>query len=46
MHRDRMGAQGNQALVDDVRDALIEIAGEESDRRIKDIAVQLKKVLH
>ncbi|MFB9214236.1 type IV secretion system protein TraC [Vibrio sinaloensis] len=36
-------AKGNQALVDDVRDALIKIAGEENDRRIKDIAVQLKK---
>ena len=35
--------KGHQVLVDDVRDALIEIAGEESDRRIKDIAVQLKK---
>ncbi|EJU9873579.1 type IV secretion system protein TraC, partial [Vibrio vulnificus] len=35
--------KGNQALVDDVRDALIEIAGIDSDRRIKDIAVQLKK---
>ncbi|MBE3653862.1 type IV secretion system protein TraC [Vibrio navarrensis] len=35
--------KGNQAIVDDVRDALIEIAGIDSDRRIKDIAVQLKK---
>ncbi|HDM8071945.1 type IV secretion system protein TraC [Vibrio harveyi] len=35
--------KGNQALVDDVRDALIELAGIDADRRIKDIAVQLKK---
>lgn len=36
-------AKGVDTLVDDVRDALIDIAGEEKDRRIKDIAVQLKK---